>query len=110
MTDDDSGRKENSVRRFYDERGWRKADDTYVDTQLYGDHRPFVQAYIARSKARVAAALGPSGRLFLDLGCGAKPEAGLSGRLCATRLRRFFQGGVARGAWHAGRARPLRDG
>ncbi len=68
----------NSVRRFYDEEGWRQADDTYVDTQLYGDHRPFVQAYIGRSKARVAAALMPAGRLFLDLGCGAKPEVGLS--------------------------------
>jgi SAM-dependent methyltransferase len=68
-----------SVRQFYDERGWQPVDaETYVDTQLYGDHRPFVMAYIARTKARVAAVLAPTGRLFLDLGCGARPEMALS--------------------------------
>lgn len=74
---------DSSVRKFYDEHGWQQAkdaaEDTYVDTQLYSDPRAFVREYVGRSKARVAAALAPSGRLFLDLGCGARPEIGLSG-------------------------------
>jgi SAM-dependent methyltransferase len=67
-----------SVRRFYDEKGWCRAGDTYVDTQLYVDVRPVVQQYMRRADARVQAVLAPEGRLFLDVGCGAKPKMELS--------------------------------
>jgi SAM-dependent methyltransferase len=67
------------VRRFYEERGWRRtANGAYLDTQLFVDTRAVMRDYRARAHARLAALFTGRGRFFLDAASGANPAAQFS--------------------------------
>jgi SAM-dependent methyltransferase len=60
-----------SVRAFYDEVGWQKADeDVFVDTARWVDRRPIVRDYVSGCRLRVNRHLEPKGRFLLDAASG----------------------------------------
>jgi ubiquinone/menaquinone biosynthesis C-methylase UbiE/uncharacterized protein YbaR (Trm112 family) len=74
--DGDAGKAElraekESVQAFYDSEGWQKnEDDVFVDTALFVDPRPRVEAYMAKCRARVQRHLPAGGRYLLDVASG----------------------------------------
>jgi len=90
-----------SVRQFYEEYGWARTESgVYKDTAAFVDTRTVLAGYQARAMKRLQRALPPSGRLFLDAGCGALPSpdyAALSGGYAA-RVCVDFAGAALREA------------
>jgi SAM-dependent methyltransferase/uncharacterized protein YbaR (Trm112 family) len=62
------------VKSFYDDFGWvKKSGDLFNDTAEFTDPRPIAQDYLRYCNARIGRLLG-SGRLLLDVACGAIPH------------------------------------
>lgn len=60
----------NGLRRFYDEVGWTRSDESFTDARLFEDLRPVASEYCSRTRSRVAEPLVASGRYFLDVASG----------------------------------------
>ncbi len=60
----------NQVREFYDRVGWQTESDGFYQNASYEDLRPVAHDYIHNCHLRVLRHLNPTGRFFLDAGCG----------------------------------------
>lgn len=59
-----------SLRRFYDDFGWKQQDGVFKDAQLYEDLRAVSERYRHRANERVAERLPASGHYLLDVASG----------------------------------------
>lgn len=73
----DSGRSQEALdvvkaglRRFYDEVGWTRSENSFTDARMFEDLRPVADEYVRRSRERVGDQLADSGRYFLDVASG----------------------------------------
>ena len=58
------------VRTFYEEFGWKKEGDLYLDTLTFVDTRPLSLEHLARCHRRIGRELPASGRFVLDAASG----------------------------------------